>query len=77
MGVCGGSGQSLAGSRVDSSQELFQKMRWEKGKRRSSTGIKDSGKNTETRKEEQDLSTVSDGLLCLCVYGGFFVHFST
>lgn len=36
-------------------------MRWEKGKRRSSTGIKDSGKNMETRKEEQD------PMVC-CVY---------
>lgn len=33
----GGSGQRLAGSRADSSQELFEKMRWEKGKRQRDT----------------------------------------
>lgn len=37
-----GSGQRLAGSRADSSQELFEKMRWEKGKRQSDTGIRES-----------------------------------
>lgn len=41
----GWGGQRLAGSKADSSQELFEKMRWEKGKRQSDTGIKENGEN--------------------------------
>ena len=58
-GRAGASGQHLAGSRADSSRELFEKMRWEKGKRQSDTGIRENGENIG-KDEEEALSTGSD-----------------
>lgn len=52
------SGQRLAGSRADNSRELFEKMRWEKGKRQSDMGIRENGENIG--KEKEALSTVND-----------------
>lgn len=48
MVVCG---QHLAGSRADSNHELFEKMRWETGKRQSDTSITESGENGEMKKQ--------------------------
>lgn len=63
-------GQRLAGSSADSSQELFEKMRWEKGKRQSDTGIRESGENIGKKKRLCQQSVID-----FCVYVLVYVAF--